>query len=64
MENWFGTSEFMRFCKLAGMRPYIAVNLRSLPAKDFYEWVEYCNAPADETTLSDMRAAGRSCSTS
>jgi alpha-N-arabinofuranosidase len=55
--NWFGTNEFMRFCKLSGMQPYVAANLRSLPAKDFYEWVEYCNAPAGETTLSDMRAA-------
>jgi len=55
--NWFGTNEFMRFCKLTGARPYFAANLRSLPAKDFYEWVEYCNAPAGTTTLSDMRAA-------
>ena len=55
--NWFGTNEFMHFCKLTGMQPYFAANLRSLPASDFYEWVEYCNAPAGETTLSDMRAA-------
>jgi alpha-L-arabinofuranosidase len=55
--NWFGTNEFVRFCKLTGMKPYIAANLRSLPAKDFYEWIEYCNAPAGETTLSDARAA-------
>jgi alpha-L-arabinofuranosidase len=55
--NWFGTNEFMRFCKLSGAQPYFAANLRSLPAKDFYEWVEYCNAPAGATTLSDMRAA-------
>ncbi len=55
--NWFGTNEFMRFCKLTGAQPYFAANLRSLPAKDFYEWVEYCNAPAGATTLSDMRAA-------
>ncbi len=55
--NWFGTNEFMRFCKLSGAQPYFAANLRSLPAKDFYEWVEYCNAPAGQTTLSDMRAA-------
>ena len=55
--NWFGTNEFMRFCKLTGMQPYFAANLRSLPAKDFYEWVEYCNAPAGQTTLSDLRAA-------
>jgi alpha-N-arabinofuranosidase len=55
--NWFGTNEFMRFCRLSGAQPYFAANLRSLPAKDFYEWVEYCNAPAGQTTLSDMRAA-------
>jgi alpha-N-arabinofuranosidase len=55
--NWFGTNEFMRFCKLIEAKPYFAANLRSLPAKDFYEWVEYCNAPAGETTPSDLRAA-------
>ncbi len=54
--NQFGTNEFARFCKLIGAQPYFAANLRSLPAKDFYEWVEYCNAPADLTTLSRMRA--------
>src|SRR6476659_4776137 len=30
--NWFGTNEFMRFCKLSGAQPYFAANLRSLPA--------------------------------
>jgi len=55
--NQFGTNEFARFCKLIGAQPYFAANLRSLPARDFYEWVEYCNAPADVTTLSRMRAA-------
>ena len=55
--NQFGTNEFARFCKLIGAQPYFAANLRSLPAKDFYEWVEYCNAPAELTTLSRMRAA-------
>lgn len=56
--NHFGTNEFIRFCRLTGAAPYLAANLRSLPAKDFYEWVEYCNAPAGQTTLSDLRAAG------
>lgn len=55
--NHFGTSEFMRFCRLTESEPYIAINLRSLPARDFYEWVEYCNAPAGATTLSDLRAS-------
>jgi alpha-L-arabinofuranosidase len=56
--NTFGTNEFARFCRLSGMQPYLAANLRSLPARDFYQWVEYCNSPAGSTTLSDLRAAG------
>jgi alpha-N-arabinofuranosidase len=42
---------------LIGAQPYLAANLRSASARDFYEWVEYCNAPAGKTTLSDQRAA-------
>src|SRR6185503_175865 len=55
--NWFGTNEFIRFCKLVGADPYFAANIRSLPAQAFYQWVEYCNAPAGQTTHSDVRAA-------
>lgn len=58
--NEFGTDEFVRFCKLAGAEPYLAANLRSLPALDFDHWVEYCNAPAGSTTLAEMRGAGGS----
>jgi alpha-L-arabinofuranosidase len=54
--NEFGTDEFVQFCKLAGSQPYLAANLRSLPATDFYRWVEYCNSPAGSTTLADLRA--------
>jgi alpha-L-arabinofuranosidase len=56
--NWFGTNEFVRFCQLTGAKPYLAANLRGLTAHDFYEWVEYCNAPAGTTTLADLRASG------
>lgn len=31
--------------------------MRSLPAKNFYEWIDYCNAPTGATTLADERAA-------
>lgn len=55
--NQFGTNEFVRFCKLIGSEPYLAANLRSLPAEEFYRWVEYCNSPAGSTTLADVRAA-------
>jgi alpha-L-arabinofuranosidase len=55
--NQFGTNEFVHFCRLIGAQPYIAANVRSLTATDFYQWVEYCNAPSGQTTLSDQRAA-------
>ncbi len=55
--NQFGTNEFVHFCKLTGSQPYLAANLRSLPAEQFYQWVEYCNSPAGSTTLAEARAA-------
>jgi alpha-L-arabinofuranosidase len=56
--NQFGTQEFLHFCRLVGAQPYLAVNLRQLPARAFKEWVEFCNSPAGSTTLADLRAAG------
>src|SRR5579872_3176630 len=55
--NQFGTNEFVHFCKLIGSQPYLAANLRSLPAEEFYRWVEYCNSPAGSTALAEIRAA-------
>ncbi len=55
--NHFGNDEFLRFCQLSGAQPYLAANVRSLTARDFYEWVDYCNSPAGATTLAEMRAA-------
>lgn len=55
--NQFGTNEFAHFCKLIGAEAYLAANVRSLTAQDFYRWVEYCNSPAGSTTLADLRAA-------
>jgi alpha-L-arabinofuranosidase len=55
--NQFGTNEFVHFCKLIGSEPYLAGNLRSLSAQEFYRWIEYCNSPAGSTTLADTRAA-------
>jgi len=56
--NQFGTQEFLHFCRLVGAQPYLAVNLRQLPARAFVEWVEFCNSPAGSTTLADLRAVG------
>jgi alpha-N-arabinofuranosidase len=55
--NEFGTNEFAHFCRLIGAQPYLAANVRSLPAEQFYRWVEYCNSPPGSTTLADLRAA-------
>lgn len=55
--NEFGTQEFLRFCELTGSQAYVAANLRSLTARDFYEWVDYLNAPAGATTLAEQREA-------
>ncbi len=54
--NSLGTVEFARFCRMSGAQPYFAANLRSLPAQEFWRWVEYCNAPAGSTTLAERRA--------
>ncbi len=56
--NAFGTNEFVRACRLSGMQPYVAANLRSLPARDFYQWIEYCNSPEGSTSLAELRGTG------
>jgi alpha-L-arabinofuranosidase len=58
--NRFGTDEFMRFCRAIGCQPYLAANVRSLPAESFSRWVEYCNSPAGSTSLAEERAASGS----
>ena len=58
--NSFGTDEFVRFCKLTGAEPYLAANLRSLPALGLDQWIEYCNSPAASTTLARQRSANGS----
>jgi alpha-N-arabinofuranosidase len=59
--NHFGTYEFMEVCRATGAEPYFAANVRSGTARDFYQWVEYCNAPVDSgSTLAKERAANGS----
>jgi alpha-N-arabinofuranosidase len=44
--NTYGLHEFMHTCRAIGCKPYLAADMRSLPARDFYQEIEYCNAPA------------------
>jgi alpha-N-arabinofuranosidase len=55
--NSFGTDEFLHFCRLINAEPYVAANVRGLTAKDFNEWVEYCNSPAGIGTGGKRRGA-------
>jgi alpha-L-arabinofuranosidase len=41
--NEFGTNEFMKFVKMAGSEPFIAVNLGTGTIEEARRWVEYCN---------------------
>ena len=43
--NQFGTHEFLQFCRLCGVEPYLAANVGTGTAEEFQHWVEYCNAP-------------------
>jgi alpha-L-arabinofuranosidase len=55
--NGFGSIEFARFCRAVNAQPYFAANVRSLPAQEFWRWVEYCNSPAETNTLARQRAS-------
>ena len=54
--NEFGTDEFLKWCKKAGVVPMMAVNLGTGTVKDAAQLVEYCNH-AGGTALSDLRRA-------
>jgi alpha-N-arabinofuranosidase len=54
--NTFGTDEFVRWCRAAGVEPMMAVNLGTRGAQEAAHLLEYCNHPGG-TALSDRRRA-------
>lgn len=52
--NTFGTDEFLRWCKINGIEPLMAVNLGTRDPDSARRLVEYCNHPGG-TYLSDLR---------
>ncbi|MGR0220757.1 arabinosylfuranosidase ArfA [Agromyces sp. ZXT2-6] len=54
--NTFGTDEFMRWARTAGVEPMMAVNLGTRGADAAASLVEYCNVPGG-TAWSDRRRA-------
>jgi alpha-L-arabinofuranosidase len=54
--NEFGTNEFIRWCKEAGVEPMLAVNLGTRGPDEARHFIEYCNHPGG-THYSDLRRA-------
>ncbi|UUZ84814.1 hypothetical protein LJK88_15005 [Paenibacillus sp. P26] len=54
--KYFGTDEFIRFCRELNVEPLICVNDGSGTPEEAAEWVEYCNGGAD-TPMGRLRAA-------
>jgi len=40
--NTFGTDEFIEWCRLAGIEPYICGNAGTGTPEEMSDWVEYC----------------------
>ena len=41
--NTFGTDEYIKWCRKAGIEPYICTNAGTGTAEEMSDWVEYCN---------------------
>ncbi len=54
--NFFGTDEFIAFCRAVGCDPMICVNAGSGTPAEAAQWVEYCNGDA-QTPMGKLRAA-------
>jgi alpha-N-arabinofuranosidase len=53
--NFFGTAEFIRFCRRIGAEPQITVNTGTGSPEEAAAWVEYCNGHP-ETPMGRLRA--------
>ncbi|UCG57965.1 MAG: hypothetical protein JSU70_00385 [Phycisphaerales bacterium] len=54
--NFFGTDEFIAFCRAVGCEPMICVNAGSGTPDEAAQWIEYCNGGI-ETPMGSLRAA-------
>ena len=54
-DNSFGTHEFLNFCEMLGIEPYISGNVGSGTVEELSKWVEYMTAK--EGVMAEKRAA-------
>jgi alpha-N-arabinofuranosidase len=57
--NHFGTHEFLDFCELLGIEPYVCLNVGSGTVQEAMEWVEYMTSDASSPMANLRRAHGR-----
>ena len=53
--NFFGTDEFIAFCRAVGCEPMICLNAGSGTVSEAAHWLEYCNGSLD-TPMGKLRA--------
>jgi alpha-N-arabinofuranosidase len=54
--NFFGTDEFIAFCRAVGCEPMICLNAGSGTPQEAAQWIEYCNGDT-RTPMGKLRAA-------
>ncbi len=57
--NDFGTDEFLRYCELTGVEPYICINAGLGTVEEARQWVEYCNESRGTYWAQQRRKNGR-----
>ena len=57
--NHFGTHEFLDFCEMMGIEPYVCLNVGSGTVQEAMEWVEYMTSDASSPMANWRRQNGR-----
>lgn len=53
-DNSFGTHEFLNFCELTGIEPYLSINVGTGTVQEAVEWVEYITSD-NKSPMADLR---------
>lgn len=53
-DNSFGTHEFLNFCELVGIEPYLSINVGSGTIQEAVEWVEYVTSD-NKSPMTELR---------
>lgn len=56
--NWFGTNEFINFCRKINAEPYLVVNCGDGSLREARDWVEYCNGTVESALVKLRRQHG------